>query len=78
MAATQTTLPESSRTQIPVQMVGVDGDPYQTRMLPLQTGFPDKMGERVYYEPVNRGLEIKLKEKLDALREARSKARGKK
>jgi len=36
------------------------------------------MGERVYYEPVNRGLEIKLKEKLDALREARSKARGKK
>lgn len=43
VAATQTTLPESSRTQIPVQMVGVDGDPYQTRMLPLQTGFPDKV-----------------------------------
>ena len=39
-----------------------------------QTGFPDKMGERVYYEPVSRGLEIKLKEKLDALREARAQA----
>jgi putative ATPase len=41
-----------------------------------QTGFPDAMGERVYYEPVARGLEIKLKEKLDALRAARAKARG--
>ncbi|MDQ3228277.1 MAG: replication-associated recombination protein A [Pseudomonadota bacterium] len=41
-----------------------------------QTGFPDAMGERVYYEPVERGLEIKLKEKLDALRQARS-GRGK-
>ena len=41
-----------------------------------QTGFPDAMGERVYYEPVERGLEIKLKEKLDALREARAKARS--
>ncbi|WP_460733435.1 replication-associated recombination protein A [Lysobacter tyrosinilyticus] len=41
-----------------------------------QTGFPDAMGERVYYEPVARGLEIKLKEKLDALRAARARARG--
>jgi putative ATPase len=41
-----------------------------------QTGFPDAMGERIYYEPVERGLEIKLKEKLDALRAARSKARS--
>ncbi len=40
-----------------------------------QTAFPDAMGERVYYEPVARGMEIKLKEKLDALREARRKAR---
>lgn len=40
-----------------------------------QTGFPDAMGERVYYAPVERGLEIKLKEKLDALRAAREKAR---
>jgi putative ATPase len=39
-----------------------------------QTGFPDAMGERIYYEPVARGLEIKLKEKLDALRAARSAA----
>src|SRR5690606_25397627 len=28
-----------------------------------QTGFPDAMGERVYYRPVERGLEIKLREK---------------
>ena len=41
-----------------------------------QTGFPDAMGERIYYEPVPRGLEIKLKEKLDALRAARARARG--
>jgi len=40
-----------------------------------QTGFPDAMGERVYYEPVERGMEIRLKEKLDALRKARGKMR---
>ena len=41
-----------------------------------QTAFPDAMGERLYYQPVARGLEIKLKDKLDALREARARARG--
>lgn len=41
-----------------------------------QTGFPDAMGERVYYRPVPRGLEIRLAEKLDALRRERAKARG--
>lgn len=41
-----------------------------------QTGFPDAMGERVYYQPVPRGLELKLKEKLDALRSARARAGG--
>ncbi|TLX22118.1 replication-associated recombination protein A [Thermomonas fusca] len=41
-----------------------------------QTAFPDGMGERIYYHPVARGLEIRLKEKLDALREARARARG--
>ena len=40
-----------------------------------QTGFPDEMGERVFYEPVARGLEIKLKDKLDRLRAARAQAR---
>jgi len=40
-----------------------------------QTAFPEAMGERVYYAPVDRGLEIKLKEKLDRLREARRQAR---
>ena len=42
-----------------------------------QTGFPDVMGERVYYSPVERGLEIKLKDKLDRIRSARSRAHGK-
>lgn len=37
-----------------------------------QTGFPDAMGERVYYRPVERGLEIRLKDKLDRLRAARA------
>ena len=41
-----------------------------------QTALPEAMGERVYYQPVARGLEIRLKEKLDALREARARARG--
>jgi len=41
-----------------------------------QTGFPDAMGERVYYQPVPRGLEIKLKDKLDRLREARAAAQA--
>jgi putative ATPase len=41
-----------------------------------QTGFPDAMGERVYYDPAPRGMELKLKEKLDVLRAARAKARG--
>ena len=40
-----------------------------------QTGFPDAMGERIYYQPVARGMEIKLKEKLDALHAARAQAR---
>ncbi|KAF1017156.1 MAG: hypothetical protein GAK31_00415 [Stenotrophomonas maltophilia] len=34
------------------------------------------MGERVYYNPVPRGLEIKLKEKLDRLRAQREEARA--
>jgi putative ATPase len=42
-----------------------------------QTGFPDAMGERVYYRPVERGLELKLKDKLDRLRDAREAARRK-
>ena len=42
-----------------------------------QTGFPDAMGERVYYRPVERGLELKLKDKLDRLRAQREDARRK-
>lgn len=34
-----------------------------------QTYFPDALGERVYYEPVNRGLEIRIAEKLARLRQ---------
>ncbi|MCF7220340.1 replication-associated recombination protein A [Marilutibacter chinensis] len=40
-----------------------------------QTGFPDALGERVYYRPVERGMEIRLKEKLDRLRATRERAR---
>lgn len=36
-----------------------------------QTGFPDAMGEKVYYRPVDRGLETRLRQKLDELRERR-------
>ena len=43
-----------------------------------QSGFPDEMGEQVYYHPVERGLEIKLKEKLDRLRQARAEALARK
>jgi putative ATPase len=41
-----------------------------------QTAFPDAMGERVYYRPVERGMEIKLGEKLAQLRRLRAQARG--
>ena len=41
-----------------------------------QTAFPDAMGERVYYHPVERGLDSKLKDKLDRLRAARTAARA--
>ncbi len=41
-----------------------------------QTGFPDAMGERIYYQPLPRGMELKLKEKLDALHAAREHARS--
>jgi putative ATPase len=40
-----------------------------------QTGFPDAMGERVYYQPVERGMELKPTEQLDRLRMARRAAR---
>jgi putative ATPase len=36
-----------------------------------QTYFPDELGERIYYEPVERGLEIKIAEKLARLRTRR-------
>lgn len=37
--------------------------------------FPDDMGEREYYHPVNRGLEIKIAEKLSMLRNLDKEAR---
>ena len=37
---------------------------------------PEALEGRVYYQPVARGMEIKLKEKLDSLREARAAARA--
>ena len=40
--------------------------------------FPDEMGERIYYEPVPRGLELKIGEKLAHLRDQDRKAQSKK
>ena len=42
-----------------------------------QQCLPDALDGTVFYDPVERGLEIKVKERLDALREARRKARNK-
>ena len=41
-----------------------------------QQCLPDALEGTVFYEPVDRGLEFKLREKLLALREARRQARG--
>lgn len=38
-----------------------------------ETYFPEDMGERIYYQPVDRGLEIKISEKLKHLRELNKK-----
>jgi putative ATPase len=37
-----------------------------------ETYFPDSMGEKEYYQPVERGLELKIKEKLEQLRKLNS------
>ena len=42
-----------------------------------QQCLPDALDGTVFYEPVERGLELKLREKLLSLREARRQARGK-
>ncbi|MGN6235033.1 replication-associated recombination protein A [Dyella sp.] len=42
-----------------------------------QQCLPDELNGTVFYEPVDRGLEIKLREKLEALRAARRQARKK-
>jgi len=41
-----------------------------------ETYFPDDMGEKIYYQPVNRGLEIKIREKLETLRKLNQKSRS--
>ncbi|TDY02800.1 replication-associated recombination protein A [Thiohalophilus thiocyanatoxydans] len=41
-----------------------------------ETYFPESFGERRYYYPVDRGLEIKIAEKLAHLRDLDKKARG--
>jgi putative ATPase len=43
-----------------------------------ETYFPEELGERRYYNPAPRGLEIKIADKLAALRERDHEARGKK
>jgi putative ATPase len=37
-----------------------------------QKGFPDKMGEKVYYQPKQAGLEIKISKKLENIRKKRN------
>lgn len=37
-----------------------------------QTGFPDKMGEKVYYQPKQSGLEMKISDKLQQIRKQRN------
>jgi putative ATPase len=39
--------------------------------------FPEAMPERAYYQPVNRGLEIQIGEKLKRLKELDKDARSK-
>jgi putative ATPase len=39
--------------------------------------FPDAMGEREYYQPVERGLELKIKEKLNHLRQMNQERKNK-
>jgi len=41
-----------------------------------ETYFPDGLGERRYYQPTDRGLEIRIREKLDRLRALDRAARG--
>lgn len=41
-----------------------------------QTGFPDTLGERLLYQPVDRGLEAQIKAKLDDLRARRAAAQS--
>ncbi|MCW9014978.1 MAG: replication-associated recombination protein A [Gammaproteobacteria bacterium] len=38
-----------------------------------ETYFPEDMGEKIYYQPVDRGLEIKIQEKLQRLRQLNKK-----
>jgi putative ATPase len=38
-----------------------------------QTGFPDALGEQVYYQPVAQGAELKIAEKLARIRDLRKK-----
>lgn len=40
-----------------------------------QTGFPDALGEKVYYRPVEQGAEIKIREKLERIRALREQSR---
>jgi len=40
-----------------------------------ETYFPEALGEREYYQPVARGLELKIKEKLDQLRQLNKAAK---
>ena len=57
----------SERFEVPVDTMWSDDG--------IVIRLPEALDGRVYYQPVARGMEIKLKEKLDGLREARAAAR---
>jgi putative ATPase len=66
-------------TNCPDEMVGLcqkyQYDPAEVGGVALtQTCFPDQLGGRTYYQPTGNGLESKVKDKLDQLREKRSAA----
>ena len=52
-------LPEAKADAVAVTLYG----PFQNN-----AAFPDELGEQIFYHPVDRGLELKIAQKLDRLR----------
>jgi len=50
---------------------------FQGGIVPGETYLPDELAGRVFYEPVDRGEEARIRQRLDALRAVRPPSRGK-